>query len=298
VSRSPLLGSVWAGLMHTEFEQGYLMSDGVRTRFLAAGSGEPLVLLHSGGGFAEAYARNIAAHARHFRVYVPDLLGCGLTGRARPTYTLDDLLEFVSGFQDAIGAARICLSGCSVGAWVAALYAAAHPARVRRLVLTCGVPLRPGDVGVQQFIERCEKEAAAATEQELRSVSRGTFLDLFSRPEDVSDELAELAYQLNWRPERADGTRAMITGLLSEMIFPTDLSLRRGPQALRSISCPTLLMWARGNPGQSVELAERALSLLQDGRLYICEGSGHWPQWEVPEVYNRAQLDFLLDAPS
>ena len=182
--RSVVVRSIWTELMALEFSQTYIDVDGVRTRCLVAGAGEPLVMLHSGGGFAEAYARNIAAHARHFRVFVPDLLGCGLTERPDRSYCLDDYVVFLEAFRNVIGATRMLLSGCSVGAWIAAMYAAAHPDRVSKLVLNCGVPLRPDANGAQEFVDRDRAERAATTENELRAATRHTFLELFRDSED------------------------------------------------------------------------------------------------------------------
>ena len=286
--------SVWTELMDLPVRQEYRHVAGRRIRCLSAGSGAPLVMLHSGGGFAESYARNIAAHAGHFRVYVPDLPGFGLSQDTPEEPTLTDLVTFVGQFQESIDTAEMHLVGTSVGAWVAAMYAGSHPGRVTRLVLNCGVPLRPNDAGVDEFVQRGEREEHAVTENELRESNRSTFAHLFSREEDISGELLELSYQLNWQPERAPRTRRLIGSLLGEMIFDTEISRVLGPQALKSISCPTLLIWARQNPGQSLELANKALNLLADGILWVCEDAGHWPQWESAETYNRAQLEFLL----
>ena len=57
--------SVWGDLQGVPFAQGYLDAGGVRTRYLHAGdSSKPaLILLHGSGGHAEAYVRNLEAHA-------------------------------------------------------------------------------------------------------------------------------------------------------------------------------------------------------------------------------------------
>ena len=60
--------SVWADLTGVSFSQGFLLADGVRTRYLMSGSPEqPLLLcLHGVGGHAEAYSRNLGPHGQHF----------------------------------------------------------------------------------------------------------------------------------------------------------------------------------------------------------------------------------------
>ena len=41
-------------------------------------------------------------------------------------------------------------------------------------------------------------------------------------------------------------------------------------------------------------MRENALRYLRDGKMVVLDDCGHWPQWEQPDAYNRAQLDFLL----
>ena len=69
--------SVWSDLQGVPFVQGYLDAGGVRTRYLHAGdrSKPTLILLHGSGGHAEAYVRNLEAHAEHFSTWSVDMLG-------------------------------------------------------------------------------------------------------------------------------------------------------------------------------------------------------------------------------
>src|SRR2546423_9187769 len=75
--------SVWGDLQGVPFAQGYLDAGGVRTRYLHAGdpSKPPLILLHGSGGHAEAYVRNLEAHAEHFSTWSFDMLGHGYTDK-------------------------------------------------------------------------------------------------------------------------------------------------------------------------------------------------------------------------
>jgi pimeloyl-ACP methyl ester carboxylesterase len=57
--------------------------DGVSTRFLAAGSGDPVLLLHGFGMLADGWSPNLPALAERHSVCAPDLLGCGFTAPGR-----------------------------------------------------------------------------------------------------------------------------------------------------------------------------------------------------------------------
>ena len=129
--------SVWSDLQGVAFEQGYVDAGGIRTRYLHAGmSGNPgLIFLHGTGGHAEAYVRNLAAHAPYFDTYAIDMLGHGYTAKPDYDYEIPRYLEHLLAFIATVGIKRVSLSGESLGGWVAGAFAAAHPERVDRLVL-------------------------------------------------------------------------------------------------------------------------------------------------------------------
>ncbi len=133
----PEFESVWSDLQGVAFSQGYLDAGGVRTRYLHAGDpGNPaLVFLHGSGGHAEAYVRNLEAHAEHFSTWSIDMLGHGYTDKPGHPLEIAHYVEHLVAFLDAIGAERAHISGESLGGWVAARVAVDHPDRVDRLVL-------------------------------------------------------------------------------------------------------------------------------------------------------------------
>ena len=131
--------SVWSDLQGVPFSQGYLDAGGVRTRYLHAGdpSLPGLVLLHGSGGHAEAYVRNLEAHAEHFSTWSIDMLGHGYTDKPGHPLEVSHYVGHLTAVLDAIGADRAHISGESLGGWVAARAAVDHPDRVDRLVLAC-----------------------------------------------------------------------------------------------------------------------------------------------------------------
>ena len=78
--------SVWSDLTQVEFSQGFLQAGPYRTRYLHAGddSKPVLLMLHGITGHAEAYVRNLAAHAEHFSVLGDRLHRPRLLQQARP----------------------------------------------------------------------------------------------------------------------------------------------------------------------------------------------------------------------
>jgi alpha-beta hydrolase superfamily lysophospholipase len=112
---------MWMELLGCEYRLGFANAGGLRTRYLEAGFGhrEALIFLHGSGGYLEAYLRNIAAHAAHYRVFAIDMIGHGYTDKPDHPYEPAHYVQHLTAFMDAMGLERAHLSGESLGGWVA-----------------------------------------------------------------------------------------------------------------------------------------------------------------------------------
>ncbi len=108
--------------------------DGRETVVYTAGDGEPLVFLH-GGGVVEGFECFLPLAARS-RFIAPQMPGFNGTQIEPAVRSIDELVEHNARLLDALGAPSFALVGHSLGGWVAASLAAAHPQRVRRLVVS------------------------------------------------------------------------------------------------------------------------------------------------------------------
>jgi pimeloyl-ACP methyl ester carboxylesterase len=102
---------------------------GRRARYVEAGVGDPLVLVHGLGGSSRWWSSLIEPLAARRHVFAVDL----------PAFPRDvggtDLSGWLACFLDAVGLERVDLVGHSLGGIVTTELAAKSPARVRRLVL-------------------------------------------------------------------------------------------------------------------------------------------------------------------
>jgi pimeloyl-ACP methyl ester carboxylesterase len=112
------------------------------------GAGADVVLVHGGSGSWTHWVRNLDELASRYRVWAPDLPGCGDSGMPAKT-DLDAIAAVLAdGIDELIGAARFALVGFSYGGLVAASAACSlKRARVERLFLVgcagLGLPVGP-----------------------------------------------------------------------------------------------------------------------------------------------------------
>src|SRR2546428_5104818 len=107
------------------------------TRMIEAGEGPALILMHGGGGHAEAYSRNILRLARGFRVMAVDFIWHGLssTPEFRAGNWLQQFTEQILDLMDSMGIAKASFEGESLGGWVCMDLGIRYPQRVEKLIL-------------------------------------------------------------------------------------------------------------------------------------------------------------------
>ncbi len=262
--------SVWNDLNQVEFSQGFLQAGPHRTRYLHAGdpTQPALLMLHGITGHAEAYIRNLAAHAEHFSVWAIDYI------------------DQVTAVLDTIGAEKASFSGESLGGWVTARYAIDHPERVDKIVLnTMG-----GTMANPTVMERLYTLSMEAAKDPSWERVKARLEWLMADPTMVTDDLIRTRQAIFAQP-------GWLKACESNMALQ-DLETRKRNMLtdddLRSIAAEALVVWTTKDPSGPVDEGERIASLIPHGRLAVMENCGHWPQYEDTETFNRLQLDFLL----
>ena len=111
---------------------------GARIRFVEAGTGTPLVLLHDALASHETFLATTSHLAASFRVVAPDLPGFGASEKPDPqryAYGWDGFADSIADLIGALGLGRVHVCGHAMGGGVALALAARHPALVHKLVL-------------------------------------------------------------------------------------------------------------------------------------------------------------------
>ena len=281
--------SLWTDLLGVEYTQRYYDVRGVRTRVLEAGDPDspPLVLLHGVNGHAETYVRNIGPHAEHFRVYSVDMIGHGLSDKPLDRdYELGTYVDHVLDFLDTLGLDRVLLSGESLGGWVSARLVIGHADRVERLVLNT-----PGGLNAEpEVMERIKRMTLDAVSPPTREKVQKRVEWLFKDPVDGApgprrDALPDLLPAWLSRGARRRSCACRRWTCASATCCGPRTST---PSRFRRCSCG-----AAADPIAGMDVGHWTRDNIPDCEFLLMENSGHWPQFEEADKFNREHIRFL-----
>ncbi|WP_434740582.1 alpha/beta fold hydrolase [Micromonospora sp. SH-82] len=280
-----LADTIWTELAGVDFEVTTVDAGGVATRSLQAGAGEPVILLHGTSGHLEAFARNVAAHAEHYRVHAVDMLGHGYTGKPDHPYEIPRYRDHLLAYLDAQGIGKAHIVGESLGGWVGARTAIDDPDRVASLQLLCA----GGTVANPQVMERIRDSTRKAVTTDDVELTRARMRLLMADDADATEELVAVRHRIYHQPSFV----ANIENLLCLQDMETRQRNILRPDDLARITVPTLIVWGRNNPFGEVPEADSMHRNIAGSELTILDECGHWPQHEQAEKYNQLSLAFL-----
>lgn len=116
-------------------EDGFAEVNGIRLHYLAAGQGDPVVLLHGYAQNSHMWLPLIPELAKTHRVIAPDLRGFGGSDKPEGGYDKKTMARDIHALTQSLGLKRIGLAGHDIGLMVAYAYAAQYPDDVERIAL-------------------------------------------------------------------------------------------------------------------------------------------------------------------
>src|SRR5438067_6675121 len=255
-------------------------------RYLVAGSGPSVVLVHGLGGAAPNWRLIAPDLARDHRVVIPELLGHGGTG-VLPAATLDPFADAVLAVLDAEEATPAAWIGHSLGGILGLRAAARRPDAVRGVVLaaaagiTSGRGTRVARVTMHSFVHAGKVVTLQRGRLARSPLGRTLAFGWWGVSDPVALE-AEMAEAFLEGPSRHTNTT-----LAGRALVATDPRLE-----LDRVQCPCLCLW--GTRDNWVPLAdgfEYARRLRAP--LRTIADCGHLLIGERPDVVLRAIREFL-----
>jgi 2-hydroxy-6-oxonona-2,4-dienedioate hydrolase len=237
-------------------------------KFIEAGEGEPLLLLHGLFGALSNFEPLIDHFKQSHKVIVPilplldmDLLHTSVGG----------LQKFVQKFIEHRNYNNINLLGNSLGGHVALVHVLKNPERIKTITLTGSSGLFENGMG-DTYPKRGDKEY-------VRRKTELTFYDPKMVTEELIDEVMEIT---------TNRLKAIKIIALAKSAIRNNLG-----EELNQIKQPTCLIWGNNDNITPPFVGEEFNKLIPNSELHLIDKCGHAPMMEVPEEFNAILTAFL-----
>jgi 3-oxoadipate enol-lactonase len=250
-------------------------------RYLEAGAGRPLILLHAFPLSADAWRPQLEHVPSGWRVLAPDLRGFGPLPATTPSArTLDDHARDVMALMDEWQIERAAIAGLSMGGYIAFALLRLAPDRIDALILADTRPQADSPDG---------RKGRQAMLEMLRTKGVGAVAD---------DMLPKLLGETTRRerPSVVAHVRAMIEATAPEAIDAGIQALMARPDStpdLARVSGPTLVIVGDEDGITPPADAVAMHAAIAGARLAQLSRAGHLSNLETPDEFTKALSGFL-----
>jgi len=242
--------------------------------------GETLVLIHGVGMRIEAWGPQIERLSKAHRVIAVDLPG---HGSSAPLETSPELPNFVGWFSrlvDELGLDAVNVAGHSMGALIAAGFAATEPGKLRRVALLNGVYKRT----------QAARHAVEARADEIFSgaFDREAPLERWFSEDEEDGAAYRLVHELLQKVDPggyAAAYRAFATG---DAVYSDCWS---------KVKVPALFLTGDGDRNSTAEMAQDMAMAAPQGKAVVINGHRHMVNLTAPEEVSEALADWLTWQP-
>ena len=264
-----------AGLRLQGVRSAHVQAGPHRLRYLEAGSGPPLLLVHGLGSSAmQDWGRLVGPLGRQFHVYAPDLPGFGRSERPPDAdYSISMQVEAVRAFMDTLGIDRARVAGISMGGWIVSRLAGESPERVERLVVVDGAGMESdgSDIPADALLPR-DEEGVRRLIATVRHKPPAT-------PSFVARDILARKLREEWIIRRALESMRDGDDWLDGTLARADM--------------PVLVIWGKQDVLIPLDYGIALRAEFPNAELEVLDGCGHVPIADCPEEFDRVLVEFL-----
>ena len=262
-----------------------VVAAGLKTNYLEAGEGEPVVLIHGSGPGVTAYANwrlVIPVLAQKYRVLAPDIAGFGYTERRDDvTYNLDFWVRHLTEWMVAVGVKKARFVGNSFGGALTLALTARHPELVDRFVLM-------GAAGVD-FEVTPGLDAVWGYEPSVENMRRIAMAFVYDKSM-ITDDLVRSRYEASIRP----GFHESYSKLFQAPRQRHARALATPEADIRKIQQRALVIHGRDDQIVPLSNSFKLHALLERSDLHVFGQCGHWTQIERKDQFAKLVMDFFV----
>ena len=247
-----------------------------------------MILLHGGPGYDHSTLRPYFDRFSdtHQLIYL-DHRGCGRSTGEQETWYLDQWAEDLLVFCSTLGISSPVIFGQSFGGMVAMHYAARHPSRLSKLILSSTAAEFRLDETTKMMRQLGGDQAAEVAHR------------FFSNPsEDAYDSYRDFCLPLYSNPNASFASsfrdRAIERPEVALHFFSDEMARMDMRAEIANITCPTLVIAGTIDPVTPLVCSQAIADAIgNNARLQMIEGCGHGPHRDDPEAVERVLRGFL-----
>ena len=249
----------------------------VKTAYLTAGSGYPVIFLHGAGAGAITWYPTIGSVSEKFQVIAPDSIGYGESDKPNAPYDRPFFSKWLKGFLTELKISKAHIVGLSQGGAIALQFTIDNPDMVDKLILVDSAGLGAkvpfwaliGTIWMNNF------------PSSLANRFNAKFILHNPANRDPNHSLYSIAVLREKGGKNAfrQGRGAAVTKIAIEF--------------LNQIKNKTLIIWGENDRLFPIEYGEMATKFISNSKFHPIQNAGHLPHMDQPEIFNKTLMDFL-----
>jgi pimeloyl-ACP methyl ester carboxylesterase len=276
----------------------YIQVNSIRLHYMEEGSGDLVILLHGFPEFWYGWRKQIPVLIKHYRIVAPDMRGYNLSDKPKDVsqYKIDVLAKDIAELIQKLGNGKAILVGHDWGAAVAWATATLYPELVTKLVILnvphpaemrkalLGFNLAQWRKSYYMFLFQLPWLPEWFIGKNLTEVFTKTFAKFSPSgsppPENEIEEYVKAYSQPGGISGPINYYRAAMRHVDS-LNFSTPLSM------------PVLMLWGEQDKALGKELTYNTHQYCTDLELIYDPTSGHFIQFDNPELVNEKLMEFF-----
>lgn len=260
---------------------------GHKMHYLAYGKGQAIVFIHGFGTDSYSWRNNISTLSRHFRLYLPDLIGFGDSDKPETNYSRPFFIKQIYQFLKLLKIKKTTLAGASWGANLALSFTIEFPAKVNKLIIINA--MTPFHTRKLSNARKRRLKALTAVNQGKMSFKSGRKVlekllkESYYSKRAVTDKVVSQQFKM-WKTQK--GRNALMA--VSAQCKFNDILSKNG-----TINKKTLIVWGDKDPYFPIKSAKWLQGKIKGSELIMVSDAGHAAHETHPDIVNQTILNFL-----
>ncbi|MBI4006252.1 MAG: alpha/beta hydrolase [Gammaproteobacteria bacterium] len=268
----------------------YIEVKGNKLRYITAGTGQPLVLLHTLRTQLDIFQKVLPELSKHFKIYAFDYPGHGWSDIPGIPLKPDVFIEAAADFLEALDIKDAVVAGISIGGTIPLVLASRHNKRIKKVI-----SINPYDYGSGGGLQRSSGIAnlifslskipiMGETVMRMRNlmIEKKIFEGGVFTPDALPKALLEELYKTGCRPGHYKAFLSLIRNAAA---------WDKARQEYRNINIPVLLIY--GEKDWSNEAERKANQRGIPGvKTEIVSNASHFMSLDAPNQVSRLILEF------